>query len=389
MGEGGHPCTYQRRNVIIRIVRPLGFLLLILGACQGAPEPAPSGKPLRDFRGIIHCHSKYSHDSKGTYEEILAAAKAAKVDFICITDHPPKEDAELSLREGWSGLREGVLFIQGHEVAGKNLLALGIRSHVGGETPKDRIAAIHAQGGVAIVSHPEEVKDWSLYEHADGMEIYNVHAAFTRKSKDKTFPVQMMKKLKEDPDRSFQLLQELDPAILKKWDELNQKRRFVGIAGNDSHQNVNFFGLQLDPYPRAFKFVTTHVLAEELTQEAILEGLRKGRAYVKFELSSRKDLDPEGLYWMGRERSSREFTSRPLSRIVQVQEGLFESGSSARWIKDGQVYEMPFLPGAEPPPGYRYYGVAGAGVYRAELWTVATNPGVSEPWVVTNPLIVR
>ncbi|RPH44081.1 MAG: hypothetical protein EHM91_08395, partial [Planctomycetota bacterium] len=231
---------------------------------------------MRDFRGIIHCHSKYSHDSKGTYEEILAAAKAAKVDFICITDHPPKDDAGLSLREGWSGLRDGVLFIQGHELAGKNLLAIGIREPAGGESPKERIAAVHAQGGVAIVSHPEEVTDWSLYEDADGMEIYNVHATFTRKSKDKTFPMQVMKQLKENPERSFQLLQELDPAVLKTWDAMNQKRRFVGIAGNDSHQNMSFFGLQLDPYPRAFKFVTTHVLAEELTQEAVLGALKKG-----------------------------------------------------------------------------------------------------------------
>jgi hypothetical protein len=252
---------------------------------------------LRDFRGIIHCHSKYSHDSKGTYEEILAAAKAAKVDFICITDHPPKDDAGLSLREGWSGLRDGVLFIQGHELAGKNLLAIGIKEPAGGETPKERIASIKAQGGVAIVSHPEEVTDWSLYEDADGMEIYNVHATFTRKSKDKTFPMKVMKAIKEDPERSFHLLQELDPAVLKKWDELNQKRRFVGIAGNDSHQNMSFFGLQLDPYPRAFRFVTTHVLAEELTQEAILDGIRKGRVAVAFELHYRVTIRETGVSW--------------------------------------------------------------------------------------------
>jgi hypothetical protein len=270
-------------------VRLAFFFVLILASCAGAPK-SPPAKPLRDFRGIIHCHSKYSHDSRGTYEEILAAAKAAKVDFICITDHPPKDDAGLSLREGWNGLRDGVLFIQGHELAGKNLLAIGIREPAGGETPKERIASIHAQGGVAIVSHPEEVTDWSLYEDADGMEIYNVHAAFTRKSKDKTFPVQVMKQLKEDPERSFKLLQELDFSVLKQWERMNLKKRYTGIAGNDSHQNMSFFGLQLDPYPRAFRFVTTHVQAEELTQEAILDGIRKGRAAVAFELHHRVEI---------------------------------------------------------------------------------------------------
>lgn len=265
-------------------MRLVVFFTLILASCAGAPK-SPPAKPLRDFRGIIHCHSKYSHDSKGTYEEILAAAKAAKVDFICITDHPPKDDAGLSLREGWTGLHDGVLFIQGHELAGKNLLAIGIREPASGETPKERIASIHGQGGVAIVSHPEEVTDWSLYEDADGMEIYNVHATLKTKSKDNTFMLQVAKKLKEDPERSFQLLQDLDPAVLKKFDEINQKRRFVGIAGNDSHQNVSFFGFRLDPYPRAFKFVSTHVLAEELTQKSVLGALRKGLAYVAFDIS--------------------------------------------------------------------------------------------------------
>src|SRR5258706_15709512 len=98
----------------------LASFIILLGVCPTPPADPPrpppvSARPQHDFRGIIHCHSKYSHDSKGTYEEILAAAKAAKVDFICMTDHPPKDDKGLPLREGWTGLHDGVLFIQGAE----------------------------------------------------------------------------------------------------------------------------------------------------------------------------------------------------------------------------------------------------------------------------------
>src|SRR5205814_6119305 len=226
--------------------------------------------------GIIHCHSKYSHDSKGTYEEILAAAKAAKVDFICMTDHPPSGDKGLPLREGWTGIHDGVLFIQGAEYSDQ-ILGLGLKEPISGKDRRETIKAIHAQGGVAIAWHPEEIDDWDAYAEADGMEIFNVHATFKRKSKDKGFMIQVAKAVKENPEGSFQLLQELDPAILKKWDEINLKRPFGGIAGNDAHQNVSFFGYQLDPYPRAFRFVTTHVLAEELTEKAVLEGIRQGR----------------------------------------------------------------------------------------------------------------
>lgn len=344
-------------------MRPLGFFVLILTSCQGAPDPAPARKPLRDFRGIIHCHSKYSHDSQGTYEEILAAAKAAKVDFVCMTDHPPSDDKGRPLREGWTGLRDGVLFIQGAEY-GDQLLALGIKEPLpGGLDRRGKIKAIHAQGGLAIACHPEEITDWSEYDEADGMEIYNVHATLKTKQKDKAFLLQVVKKMKEDPERSFQLLQELDPAILSKWDEINRKRRFTGVAGNDAHQNVNIFGLQLDPYPRAFKFVTTHVLAEELTQEAILEGLRKGRAYVKFEISGR-DPAPSPFDWVGTEQ-----------RAPVVLGGF----SQDFWFRDGRA-----VPAASPEGQGRAVQLKEPGSYRL----LALNNG-SEPWILTNPLFVR
>jgi hypothetical protein len=238
---------------------------------------------LREFRGIIHCHSLYSHDSKGTYEEILAAAKAAQVDFVCITDHPPKGDGGRSLREGWSGVRDGVLFIQGHEYAGSNLLALGIREEVHRAPSAEMIAAIHRQGGVAIVSHPEEVADWTPYLAADGMEVYNLHAAWKRRQGDLGFYAQALKLLQEKPDEVFSLLQELDPAVLARWDEINRTRRFVGVAGNDAHQNVRIGAVQADPYERVFRFVSTHVFAEELTEEAVLGALRLGRVVVAFD----------------------------------------------------------------------------------------------------------
>src|SRR5437762_7983405 len=265
-------------------MRLVAFFLLILSACQGAPELTPPRKPLHDFRGIIHCHSKYSHDSKGTYEEILAAAKAAKVDFICMTDHPPKDDKGRPLREGWTGIHDGVLFIQGAEYSDQ-ILALGIREPITGKNREETIKAIHGQGGVAIACHPEMIDDWDAIAEADGMEIYNVHATLQRKAKDKTFMLQVAKALKEDPERSFQLLMEMDPNMLARYDAINQKRQFTGIAGNDAHQNVSFFGYQLDPYPRAFRFVTTHILAEELTEKAVLEGIRQGRCRVVFEIS--------------------------------------------------------------------------------------------------------
>lgn len=269
-------------------------ILSILCAASCAPAPPPA-RPLREFRGIIHCHTLYSHDSRGTYEEILAAARAARVDFVCVTDHPPKGDPGRSLREGWRGVREGVLFIQGHELAGSNLLAVGIREPVSGSVP-EKIAAIRRQGGVALVSHPEEVRDWEPYRRADGMEVYNLHAAWKRRQRDVGFYAQALRLLKEDPERVFGLLQELDPEVQARWEEMGRDRPFAAVAGNDAHQNVRIGGIQVDPYERSFRFVSTHVWAEELTEEAILEALRQGRCHVAFQAEGpRPELPPGGV----------------------------------------------------------------------------------------------
>ena len=236
---------------------------------------------LREYRGIVHCHSLHSHDSKGTYEEILAAAKAAKIDFIVMTDHPPKADETIPFREGWRGPRDGVLFIQGAEYAGQHLLAVGTREPVHGSAA-EKIEAIRRQGGLSFISHPEEVEDWTPYARADGMEIYNVHAALKKRLKEPGFVAEVYRAVKEDPERSFSLLQRLDPDVLSRWDAFNRSRPFVGIAANDAHQNTTFFGLRLDPYPRAFRFVTTRVRAQALTEKGILDALRAGRCRVVF-----------------------------------------------------------------------------------------------------------
>src|SRR5262249_5323130 len=126
-------------------------------------------------------------------------------------------------------------------------------------------------------------------------------------------------------------------AVLARWDKLNsgflpQGRRVVGIAGNDSHQNVGIRivatkdGLEIrnaldrvigsvpdskvqkfllgpltpgatvrsqtfDPYEVSLHYVSTHLLAPAVSEEALMEAMRKGRAYVAFDWMA----DPSGF----------------------------------------------------------------------------------------------
>lgn len=256
-------------------------VLLFVAGCSSAAEE--KDRSLRDFRGAIHVHTLYSHDSSGTYEEILAAAKRVGLDFVVITDHPPAEDPGRPLRLGWRGLHDGVLFIQGAELR-HNILAVGIREPVRGEGRPGRIDEIHRQGGVAIASHVEEIDDWD-FAGCDGIEIFNIHTSFKGLQKDPKRFAEAIREFRSNPDEAWKRLCVPQKAQMEAWDRVSAVRRVAAVAGNDAHQNT--FGL--DPYWRSLGFVSTHVLATELTEEAILDGLRQGRTYVTFD--GAKDLD--------------------------------------------------------------------------------------------------
>jgi hypothetical protein len=43
------------------------------------------------------------------------------------------------------------------------------------------------------------------------------------------------------------------------------------------------FHVQLDPYERMVRFVGNHILAKELTEEALLESFKQGRVFISFD----------------------------------------------------------------------------------------------------------
>ncbi len=96
--------------------------------------------------------------------------------------------------------------------------------------------------------------------------------------------------------------------FLARWDKeiaAHPASPFTGIAANDAHQNQIFNGTTFDPYAVAFRHVSTHILARDLTESNIRESLVAGRAYVShdwlcdptgFTFIAQNNL---GLYEMG------------------------------------------------------------------------------------------
>src|SRR5579864_3179259 len=108
------------------------------------------------MRADPHCHTT-SSDGMVTPAELVEAALGAKLDLIAVTDHDTMQSASEVQQRGEAA---GLAVIAGQEVT----TAWPAQTHVLGwflERPvrrgmslEDTVAAIHDQGGLAIVPHP-------------------------------------------------------------------------------------------------------------------------------------------------------------------------------------------------------------------------------------------
>jgi hypothetical protein len=263
---------------------------LVAAACSALPWPggtlertaaSSSQAQLRDLRGVVHVHTRISADSRGTPGELIDAAHAAGLDWIALTEH-----TRSASRAPSRGVVEGIRLIPGYEMsaAGGSILALGVierppRSpHVA-----DIVRAIHAQGGVAIVGHLESsgLADPAAYLAAgvDGIELVNLHA----NAEERGVQLALGQLLLPAP-LALRTLIQTPLENLRRWSALPRAHSIV--AGVDAHAKFRLlgrFGGTFDRYRDMFRIATTHVMATDASEPAILEALRLGRSYVAFE----------------------------------------------------------------------------------------------------------
>jgi hypothetical protein len=381
------------------------------------------GAPWHEYRGILHSHSFLSHDCEVRFEDILRALQAARLDFICLSDHPTEGRADFSRQ--WRGLHGDKLFIPGFEMK-DGIMPFGVAAGVvlSNTTDSATLARQVVQnGGVLFYAHSEEPREWERPE-LTGMEIYNIHTDLkrTQNGLEKLLPDFLVSR-NAYPDHIFRLLFHRPTDLLQHWDDLNRSRHITGIAGNDCHQNVGLrgfytnqgiihiedtspktiknlklnwftrplarilfgplqpgrklFSIQLDPYERSARFVNTHVLAAELTEPAILEALRAGRVFVGFDMVA----DSSGFRWFaagdgGRKMLGESGTLTPDTRLHAA------SPLPCRFtvLKDG-------LPVCQQEGRAMEWRPDSAGKYRVEAELNVLGEWV--PWVYANPLELR
>ena len=342
------------------------------------PTPHPprpvAGTPWLDCKGIVHCHSHLSHDSDGTIEEIAAACRDARIDFVVMTDH----QTETSIRDGVRGMVGDTLFVVGAEVRSPQgtLLCFPLQRPLRHfQHPALLAKEAHGQGGLAFVCHGELWKLPFDGHGLDGAEIVNLHAGAMTANKLGTLATGLFLPMRLLCER----ICVRDPVVLDGWDRaLAARQAFTPVGGNDAHANVRVFGPlggTLGTYREMFLTLSTHVLAARLDEAALVEAFAAGRTYVAFDAFGDgagfdfRAVDASGVVHVGGETAAAvpglelRITTPAPGRIRLLRDGIELHARTARTMALH-----------DPAPG----------VYRVE---VATTGG--DPWLFSSSIRIE
>jgi len=244
----------------MRGLRLLAGLALLSGLALGTvTDTTPTRAPItvdgyQVLSGDFHVHAFVGDGGIAPWMMQRQAARAG-LDVIAITNH----NQTLSARLGrWAARRsKGPLVVVGEEITGRDfhLIAVGIDRPVDWDQPaRQAIAAVHAQGGVAIAAHPmhgfAEGYDDAALAALDGLEAAH-------------------------PDS-------LAPAVGRQFEEfwertLARNAEVAAIGSSDFHMNGIMGGCR------------TYMLVRERSAAGVVDAIRDGRT-VGYCQSSRPDV---------------------------------------------------------------------------------------------------
>lgn len=259
--------------------------------------------------GCLHMHTPDSDGTK-THEEVAEIAAEVGLDYLIFTDH-----MTLKSRKKQQRFHGDVLVIVGYEhndPADKNHYLLLDSPAV--YDPKfsagEYVAAGFGDGALGIIAHPDEVRsesgryppyewnDWSV-EGYTGIELWNQMSEWMERLAEAGGPGKLA--LLFSP-RKF--MEAPPDASLRRWDEVNQKRTVVGVAGVDAHGFPYRLGpmrLTIFPYKVHFRSLQTHILLKVPLDESydaarvqLLSGLRNANVYF----SNRRWGDASGFQFV-------------------------------------------------------------------------------------------
>ncbi len=356
----------------------------------------PSGFPLR---GAYHVHSTIS-DGTGTIDEIAAAAAAAGLAFVILTDHgdgtrqpdPPR-------------YMSGVLVIEGVEIntSGGHLVALGAApsAYPLAGAPRAVLEDVHRLGGFGVAAHPGSPRtslQWTDTEApVDGLEWLNADSEWRDELPASLGRLLITYALR--PAETLASMLDRPDDVLARWDALARTRPVMSLAGTDAHQRLGFRRQQTDPfeegwhlrlpgYEASFRAFSTHVvldapLSGDPVRDAgvVLGLLRHGRSYTVIDAVA----SPGGFDF----RASSGGVFARMGDVLDIVDSVLiemrmaaPPGTRMILLRDG----APFFETTEAEA--RVNVLTAPGVYRVELEVPGVPGRPPVPWLVSNPIYV-
>jgi hypothetical protein len=381
---------------------PVALLLVgYAAAARLGPLPVPAGWPptsdLTEYSAVLHVHSRYSHDGRGTLEEIAAAAARVGVRVVFLTDH----NTLAPLTEGKEGWYGPTLVLVGTEVstAAGYLLVLDPRPdlpvRVRGVPLRELVARYRAAGAIVLLAHPDHPRlGWrDEVPRVHGIEVIDVFDQVVAAS----IPRQLLGLLAYPANPVMAILSAVHwpERVLQFWDRLALDAPTIGVLGLDAHGGIELTeetGVRFPSHETAFRlgqlhFVTREPLArDEADRLRVYRAFRAGHFYNAFD-----GFAPAGGF---RFQARRDGEPTLMGESVRWREGLvFEVqvppvGSVAtRLVRNGAVVAELRMAGRTEIP------VTGPGVYRVEvdlevpLFPIGRTRRM--PWILSNPLYVH
>ncbi len=283
-------------RLALTAVTALSFLFII-------SFPAFSGNW---YKGDLHSHSTHS-DGDSPVAAVIQSAELKGLDFFCITDH---DTSMLGSPVHWYDtdyLSEKMVLLYGIEWT-------SVKGHANiwatepfvyeelwyanmNRDPETAIAEAHSQGALFSINHPLAFAgyamgwDYDVVEGVDAIEVWN-----------NMFNLPM-----------FNFL-----AVRVFWDGLLQKgMRIPGVGGSDNHHLFKLFS-----FFYGIGNPSTWVYAQELSAEAILDGIKAGNVSISYSpvaprLDFSADENGDGIFQtiMGQSIFS---TSYPVSFKIEL-----------------------------------------------------------------------
>ncbi len=394
----------RRRRVAGAVVAVLVLAIASLYAAVAALRPLarPAGwspaADLSEYTAVLHVHSAYSHDGRGSIEEIAAAAARAGARIVFLTEHntlaPLADD-----RERWYG---DTLVLVGAEITtGSGYLLLldpqpDLPTRARGFAIEDLVARYHDAGALVLLAHPDHPRlGWrGPLPPVDGIEVVDVFdqlmaVPYGRKAIGLlTYPA--------NPVMAILSWMHWPRSVLAEWDRLAAERPTIGVLALDAHGGIALSeatDLAFPSHETAFRIGRLHLLTgERLRRDAadrlrVVRALRAGRFFNAFDgfapadgfrFEVRSAAGPAG---MGESVSFRPGQTAAI-RVPPVGE------TRVRLLRDGAVVHEG--PTARDPV---LVPLTGPGVYRVEVdlrMSLFPIGGTAwRPWIFSNPVYVR